>query len=105
MLKLELDRLLLENVVTISYTKQNGQTRDMVCTKSAELLLSFEGEAFLGYFPPKSSPRYNLDATDNIIVWDIEAKNYRTIAASRAKVKSKVSGRKFREILIKDKVG
>lgn len=105
MLKAELDRLLLENVVTLNYTKQDGQTREMVCTKSAELLQSFEGQAFLGYSPPKSTSKYNIDATDNIIVWDINAKNYRTVAASRAKVKGSVPGGKFREILIKQKVG
>lgn len=105
MLKSELDRLLLENVVTLNYTKQDGQTREMVCTKSAELLQSFEGEAFLGYFQPKSSPKYNINATDNIIVWDINARNYRTVAAARAKVKGTIPGRKFREILIKEKVG
>lgn len=105
MLKSDLDRLLLENVVTLSYRKQDGAVRDMVCTKSAELLQSFEGENLLGFTQPKHSPRYNIDATDNIIVWDIEAKSYRTVAAARATVKETLPGGKYRELLIKNKLG
>lgn len=101
MLKQELDRLLLENVVTLLYTKQNGQRRQMVCTKSAELLQSFEGEAFLGYRQPKSMPNYDIDATNNIIVFDIMVKDFRNIAADRAVVKGSIPGGKYREILIK----
>lgn len=105
MTKTALDRLLLENVVTLSYKKQNGQVREMNCTKSAELLQSFEGQAMLGYVQPKHSPRYNIDATDNLIVWDIDAKDYRTVTASRATVISSISGAKFRDLLIRNKLG
>lgn len=103
--KASLDRLLLENVVTLSYQKQDGTKRDMVCTKSAELLQSFEGESLLGYVQPKHSPRYNINMTDNIIVWDIEARGYRTVSASRAVVKETLSGKKYRELLIKNVLG
>lgn len=105
MIKSELNRLLLENVVTLTYQKQDGTKRDIICTKCADLLQTFEGETILGYVQPKHSPRYNIDATDNIIVWDIEAKGYRTVAAARAIVKEKLSGKKYRELLIKNVLG
>ena len=77
----------------------------MTCTKSDMILNSFEGQTVLGFTPPKSPPRYNIDATDNLIVWDLEAKDYRTIAAERVIVNELVPQEKFYRALVEQSVG
>lgn len=90
---------LLENVVQLTYIKKNGERREMRCTKSNLILNSFEGKTILGFTPPKFGPKYNVDATDNLIVWDLEAKDYRTIAAERVTVNKLVSEEEFYKAL------
>lgn len=104
MIKSQLDKMLLANVVTLQYQKQNGQRRTMVCTKCPELLLSFEGKSILGFWQPKNSPRYNIDATNNLLVWDIEKRDYRTVECSRAIVKNSIPGEKYRELVMMSKL-
>ena len=85
------------------------------------ILNSFEGQTILGFNPPKSPPKYNIDATDNLkesaierpytdatdnlIVWDLEAKDYRTITAARTVVNNLVPEEKFYEQLVEQSVG
>ena len=96
---------LLENVVQLTYIKKNGERREMTCTKSNMILNSFEGQTILGFNPPTSPPKYNIDATDNLIVWDLEAKDYRTITAARTVVNNLVPEEKFYEQLVEQSVG
>lgn len=91
---------LLDNVVQLTYVKKNGERREMTCTKSDRILNSFEGQTILGFTPPKSSPKYNIDATDNLIVWDLDKQAYRTIAAERVTVNKLVPDEKFYEQLV-----
>lgn len=105
MLKGPLNDLLLKNVVTLQYQKQDGTVREIFCTKAPELLLSFEGKSLLGFWQPKNSPRYNIDATDNILVWDLDARDYRTVNASRVRYYvNKMSAKTYRKLLINDKL-
>lgn len=105
MLKGPLNDLLLKNVVTLQYQKQDGTVREIFCTKSPELLLSFEGKSLLGFWQPKNSPRYNIDATNNILVWDLEARDYRTVNASRVRYYvNKMSANTYRKLLINNKL-
>ena len=69
------------------------------------ILNSFEGQTILGFNPPKSPPTYNIDATDNLIVWDLEAKDYRTITAAKTVVNNLVPEEKFYEQLVEQSVG
>lgn len=96
---------LLENVVQLTYIKKNGERREMTCTKSDMILNSFEGQTVLGFNPPKSPPRYNIDATDNLIVWDLEAKDYRTITAARTVVNDLIPEEKFYDQLVEQSIG
>lgn len=91
---------LLENIVELTYIKKNGERREMRCTKSNRILNSFEGQTVLGFTPPKSTPKYNVDATDNLIVWDLDARDYRTIAAERVTVNNLVPDEKFYEAMV-----
>lgn len=101
----QLQSQLLENVVQLTYVKKNGERREMKCTKSDMILNSFEGQTILGFTPPKSSPKYNVDATDNLIVWDLEQRDYRTIAAERVTVNAVIPQEKFYEVLVEQSVG
>ena len=96
---------LLENVVKLTYTKKNGERRNMTCTKSNLILNSFEGQTILGFNPPKSQPKYNIDATDNLIVWDLEKKDYRTVMAERVMVNELIPEGKFYDALVEQAVG
>lgn len=105
MLKSALNDLLLKNVATLQYQKQDGTVREVFCTKSPELLLSFEGKTILGFWQPKNGPRYNIDATDNLLVWDLEARDYRTLNAPRVRYHvNKMSAKRYRKLLINNKL-
>ena len=105
MLKSALNELLLKNVVTLQYQKKDGSVREVFCTKSPELLLSFEGKTLLGFWQPKNGPRYNIDATDNLLVWDLDNRDYRTLTASRVRYYiNKMSAKSFRNMLINNKL-
>lgn len=96
---------LLENVVRLTYVKKNGERREMTCTKSDMILNSFEGQTILGFTPPKSPPKYNVDATDNLIVWDLDKRDYRTIKAANVTVNDLIPQDKFYEQLVEQSVG
>ncbi len=93
-----LNTMLLSNVVELSFTKKDGSTRQMTCTKSYNLLSSFEGRTFLKYVEPKGSPR-NLPM-GYIVVWDIDSYGFRTINMNNLVINSVIPTEKFREMLI-----
>ena len=98
--KTTLNDILLNNVVRITYIKKNGETRPMLCTKSKLILNSFEGQTVLGYRKPKGAPIYDIAATDNIIVWDIEKKDFRTIQAARVTIDEQYPQEDYYEALV-----
>lgn len=103
--KTTLNDLLLKNVLKITYIKKNGEVRPMTCTKSKLVLNSFEGENILGYRKPKGAPIYDIAATDNIIVWDIEKRDYRTVQAARVTVDEVFPQEDYYESLVDRSVG
>lgn len=87
MLSKELEKTLLDNVVELTFVKKtNGEIRKMLCTKAYNLLNSIEGKTILGYRQPHGSPRYDLNIANNVVVWDINLKNYRTVSCDTVNV-------------------
>lgn len=93
-----LDSILLSNVVELSFIKKDGSTRNMTCTKSYELLSSFEGRSFLKYQEPKGNPR-NLPS-NLLTVWDIDSQGFRTVNCESVDILSIISIENFRKMLI-----
>lgn len=93
-----LDSMLLSNVVELSFIKKDGSTRRMTCTKSYNLLSSFEGRSFLKYQEPKGPPRKM--PSGRIVVWDIESNGFRTISMNNLIVESIIPIESFRKMLI-----
>lgn len=103
--KTDLNNLLLNNIVQLTYVKKSGELRPMYCTKSKMVLNSFEGQTVLGYRKPTGAPLYDIAATDNIIVWDLEKKAFRTIQAARVTVDEVTPEEDFYEALVAESVG
>lgn len=98
-----LNETLLHNVVGLTFVKKDGSTRIMNCTKSYNLLSSFEGRTFLKYREPKGPPR-NLP--DNIlVVWDVDVMDYRRVNADTTEIESVIPDENFRKMLIEKFVG
>lgn len=93
-----IDSALLSNVVTLSFTKKNGELRTMTCTKSLALLSSFEGRTFLKYKEPRG-PKRPLP-TNLIVVWDIDEQGFRTINCDTVEILSIISIEDFRKMII-----
>lgn len=93
-----LDSMLLSNVVELSFIKKDGSTRRMTCTKSYNLLSSFEGRSFLKYQEPKGPPR--IMPPGRIVVWDIESNGFRTVSMNNLTVESIIPIESFRKMLI-----
>lgn len=93
-----LDSMLLANVVDLSFIKKDGSTRNMTCTKSYELLSSFEGRSFLKYQEPKGSSR-NLP-NNLIVVWDIDSAGFRTVNVNTVTINALIPIENFRKMLI-----
>ena len=93
-----LDSMLLSNVLELSFIKKDGSTRRMTCTKSYNLLSSFEGRSFLKYQEPKGPPRKM--PLGRIVVWDIESNGFRTISMNNLVVESIIPIESFRKMLI-----
>lgn len=79
-----LKNLLQTNVVEIKFNRRRlkpgaGLTRRMLCTNSLALLSSPEGRLALNYRRAVNLPRFNPDAKDLIITWDIFMQDYRCI--------------------------
>jgi hypothetical protein len=83
----QLQSITNENVVILEFIKKtDGKFRQMMCTTCLPLLQSQEGYLYLRYRKPKQNPPYN-PLPDNVIVWDIDKKDYRQIPAPRVKIK------------------
>lgn len=93
-----LDSMLLANVVDLSFVKKDGSTRNMTCTKSYELLSSFEGRTFLKYQEPRGNPR-NLPL-NLLTVWDIDLQGFRTVNCESVDILSIIPVENFRKMLI-----
>ena len=93
-----LDSMLLANVVDLSFIKKDGSTRNMTCTKSYELLSSFEGRSFLKYQEPNGNPR-NLPP-GMLTVWDIDSQGFRTVNCETVDILSVIPVENFRKMLV-----
>lgn len=98
--KSTLTDILLKNVVKLTYIKKNGELRPMFCTKSKLVLNSFEGQTILGFKKPSGGPSYEIALTDNIIVWDLEKRAFRTIQAERVTVDEVVPEDEYYKTLV-----
>ena len=79
-----LKSLLLNNVVEIKFNRRRPKagsalTRRMLCTNSLSLLGSPEGRLALNYKRAINMPKFNPNAKDLIITWDIFMQDYRCI--------------------------
>ena len=92
-----LDSMLLSNVLDLTFIKKDGSTRNMTCTKSYELLSSFEGRTILNYQEPKGNPR-NLPM-GMLTVWDIDSQGFRTINCETVDILSVIPVENFRKML------
>lgn len=93
-----LEKLLRDNVVQVLFIKRtNGMPRNMLCTTNRELLNSQMGLRYLGFTPPKGGPRYDAHAVNNIIVWDIHKRAFRTICCDDVVVERVMTVKKFLE--------
>lgn len=93
-----IDSMLLSNVVDLTFVKKDGSTRRMMCTKSYELLSSFEGRSFLKYQEPKGGSR-NLPE-NLLVVWDIDEQGFRTINCAATQIEAVIPVENFRKMLI-----
>lgn len=82
-----LNPVLLENVVDLTFIEKGDRSlRRMICTKSSLLLKSLKGKMILKYREPRGGERYNLSKFNNLIVFDIANKDFRTVSCDTAKV-------------------
>lgn len=93
-----LDIILLSNVVDLTFVKRDGSTRRMLCTKSYNLLSSFEGKSFLRYREPKNGSQRM--APDQLTVWDIDVQDYRRVNCGSVQIESIIPDEEFRSMLI-----
>ena len=93
-----LDTILLSNVVDLTFTKRDGSTRRMFCTKSYNLLSSFEGENFLRYKAPRNGSQRM--APDQLTVWDIDTQDFRRINCGDVQIESIIPDEEFRKMLV-----
>lgn len=98
-----LNDMLLHNVVGLRFVKKNGATRIMNCTKSYELLSSFEGRTFLKYREPKGSGSYLPE--NQLVVWDVDVMDYRRVNCDTVDIDSVIPAENFRKMLVEKFVG
>jgi hypothetical protein len=90
-----------ENVVVLDFIKKtDNKLRRMICTTCLPLLESQEGLLILRYRRPTQPPPYNPEP-DNVIVWDIEKKNFRQIPAPRVKINRTIDWKDYLKFLRK----
>ena len=82
-----LKNLLLSNVAEIKFLRRRPKagsppSRRMLCTNSLALLSSPEGRIALNYRRAINYPKYNPDAKNLHITWDIFMQDYRCINMS-----------------------
>lgn len=93
-----LNTILLSNVVDLSFIKRDGSTRKMMCTKSYDLLSSFEGMTYLKYQEPRGNPQ--KIAPDQVVVWDIDSYGFRKVNCGSVEIESIIPIEDFRKMLI-----
>lgn len=82
----QLQNITNSHVVILDFVKKTNNTiRRMTCTTCLPLLESQEGLLRLHYRKPTNRPPYN-PKPDNVIVWDIEKRDFRQIPAPRVKI-------------------
>ena len=52
----------------------------MLCTNSESLLNSSKGRTALNYTPPKTGAKYNPDAKNIVITWDVFMQSFRCVS-------------------------
>ena len=79
-----LKKVLLSNVAEIKFRRRRPKagspsTRRMLCTNSLSLLSSPEGRIALNYRRAINLPKFNPEAKDLLITWDVFMQDYRCI--------------------------
>lgn len=74
-----LENLLKRYVCQVLFTKLDGTERRIVATNNMEVLESDIGHTILKYRRPTNPPIYDTRAKGNIICWDCQKMNFRTI--------------------------
>jgi len=79
-----LKNLLLNNVVEIKFSRRRPKpgyppSRRMLCTNSLPLLYSPEGRIALNYRRAINVPKFNPNAKDLLITWDVLMQDYRCV--------------------------
>lgn len=98
-----LNDILLHNVVGLTFIKKDGSTRIMNCTKSYNLLSSFEGRTFLKYQEPKNEPSRIPD--NQLNVWDVDVGGFRRVNCDTVNIESIIPDENFRKMLIEKFIG
>jgi hypothetical protein len=70
----------------------------MFCTKSYNLLSSFEGQSFLKYKEPRNSSQRM--APDQLTVWDIDSQDFRRVNCGEVQIESIIPDEEFRKMLV-----
>lgn len=97
----ELDNLTRTNVVRLVFQKKTtGIPREMLCTKSDDLLDSPLGHTMLGYKRPTNVPKYDPISENNLIVWDIESRGFRTVSCDTCKILETIPALQFKTSLV-----
>ena len=71
----DLKEELSKRLVTVTFTKKNGEEREMVCTRNMELV------------PPSAWPAGKIEITNesNVRVWDVKAQGWRSFILANVK--------------------
>lgn len=95
----ELQNLTNNNVVILQFVKKtDNRLRRMTCTTCLPLLESQEGIIQLRYRKPHNSPPYN-PLPDNVIVWDIDKRDFRQIPAPRVRVQQVIKWQDYLRLM------
>ena len=70
-LRADLKKLLLENVMSVTFTKKDGTKREMICTLMAEHLPPVEKQE-------DNEAKTKKQSEESIAVWDLEKKAWRS---------------------------
>ena len=71
-LREDLKKLLLENVLSVSFTKKDGTERTMLCTLKAEHL-----PVVVKHEDDEATKKDRVQNNDSLAVWDMEKKAWR----------------------------
>ena len=102
--------LQLSNVLELKFVRRILKpgfppTRRMLCTGNLALLNSPEGRIALNFRPAYNRPKYNPDAKNLAITWDIFMQDYRNINANACDVLTIVPVQDFWEFFNERRLG